>query len=381
MVDNKVYLDFAAATPLNPEVLKAMQPYFINKFYNPSANYASAREVAADIESARADVAGILAVKPEEIFFTAGGTEANNLSISGIMTAHPGKNLIISSIEHESIVDPAKQFDYRIAPVDKTGRVVISELEKLIDKDTVLISIMYANNEIGTIQPLTKIKQLILRVREERRKSGNELPIYFHSDGCQAANYLSLNASGLGLDLMTLNGGKIYGPKQSGVLFIHRSVKLIPQILGGGQERGIRSGTENVPAIIGLSKALKITSKMKLDETKRLEELRDYFVKALEASGLSYLINGSLKHRLPNNLNLSFLGQDNEMMLYKLDQNGVMCSTGSACSAQKDTISPTLLAIGLNQSQALSSLRFSMGRNTTQKQIDYTVTILQKILA
>jgi len=381
MVEDKVYLDFAAATPIDSEVLKAMQPYFSDKFYNPSANYVSARQVATDIDNARSLVAGILSVKPEEIFFTAGGTEANNLAVSGIMKAYPGKNLIISAIEHESIVDPAKQFNCRVASVDKTGRVIVSELEKLIDKDTILISIMYANNEIGTVQPLTKIKQLILKVREQRRNLGNQLPLYFHSDGCQAANYLSLNASGLGLDLMTLNGGKIYGPKQSGILFIHRSVKLNPQILGGGQERGVRSGTENVSAIIGFSQTLKITSKMKLEETKRLEILRDYFVKALTASGLNYSINGSMKSRLPNNLNLSFPGQDNEMVLYKLDQSGVMCSTGSACSAQKDTISPTLLAIGLNEAQALSSLRFSMGRKTTKKQIDYTVTILQKILS
>jgi cysteine desulfurase len=337
--------------------------------------------VATDIESARSCVAGILSVKPEEIFFTAGGTEANNLAVSGIMKAHSDKNLIISAIEHESIVDPASKYNHKVAPVDKTGTIIISELEKLIDKDTVLISIMYANNEIGTIQPLTKIKQLILSVREERRKSGNQLPLYFHSDACQAANYLSLNASGLGLDLITLNGGKIYGPKQSGVLFIHRSVKLEPQILGGGQERGIRSGTENVAAIIGFCEALRITSGMKQAESKRLEDLREYFIKQLESSGLKYSINGSHKNRLPNNLNLSFDGQDNEMMLYKLDQNGVMCSTGSACSAQKDTISPTLLAIGLDEPQALSSLRFSMGRKTTKKQIDFTVKILQKILS
>jgi cysteine desulfurase len=381
MVENKVYLDYAAATPLDPKVLASMQPYFVDKFYNPSANYTNAREISSDIKNARADVAKILSIKPEEIFFTAGGTEANNLAISGIMEANPGKKLIISAIEHESIVDPAHKYNYKIAPVDKTGKVIISELEKLIDNDTVLVSVMYANNEIGTIQPLTKIKQLITAVRQKRQEMGIDLPLYFHTDGCQAANYLSLNAAGLGLDLMTLNGGKIYGPKQSGILFIHRSVELIPQILGGGQERGIRSGTENVPSIIGFSEALKIAIGMKQEESKRLEKLRNYFIEKLETSGLNYSINGSLKNRLPNNLNLSFDGQDNETLLYKLDQEGIMCSTGSACSAQKDTISATLLAIGLNEDQALSSLRFSFGRKTTKKQIDYTVMILQKILS
>lgn len=381
MAEDKVYLDHAAATPIDPKVLGTMQPYFTDKFYNPSASYIEAKEVSSDINTARANVAKILSVKPEEIFFTAGGTEANNLAITGVMEAHPGKNLIVSAIEHESIIDPASKFDYQVAPVDKTGKVVIPELEKLIDSDTVLISIMYANNEIGTIEPLTKIKQLILKVRQDRQKKGSNLPLYFHTDACQAANYLSLNASGLGLDLMTLNGGKIYGPKQSGILFIHRSVKLESQILGGGQERGIRSGTENVSAIIGFSKALNITTDMKLAESKRLEKLRDYFIKQLEISDLNYSINGSIKDRLPNNLNVSFDSQDNEMLLYKLDQNGVMCSTGSACNAQKDTISATLLAIGLNEEEALSSLRFSLGRKTTEKQIDYTVKALQKILS
>ncbi len=381
MVDTKVYLDFAAATPIDQKVQEVMQPYFVDRFYNPSSDYILAKEVKMDIENARSEVAKVLSVKPEEIFFTAGGTEANNLAISGVMDANPGKNLIISSIEHESVVDPAKKNNYKITPVDKTGKVIISKLEKLIDKDTVLISIMYANNEIGTIQALTKIKQLVINVRKDRQQKGSQVPLYFHTDACQAANYLSLNAAGLGVDLMTLNGGKIYGPKQSGVLFIHRSVNLNPQILGGGQERGIRSGTENVPAIIGFFKALNIANQMRQTESKRLEEIRDYFVKQLEKSGLNYSINGSYKNRLPNNLNLSFDGQDNETMLYKLDQHGVMCSTGSACSAQKDTISPTLLAIGLGEDQALSSLRFSLGRKTTKKQIDYTISCLVKILS
>ncbi|HUC79191.1 MAG TPA: cysteine desulfurase family protein [Candidatus Saccharimonadales bacterium] len=378
---DKIYLDYAAATPVDNQVFIAMKPYFSDKFYNPSANYSESLEVAKQIDFIRAKVANILSVKSEEIFFTAGGTEANNLAIKGIMELNPGKNIIISAIEHESVVDSAKKFDYRVAPVDKTGRVIISELEKLIDENTVLISIMYANNEIGTIQPMTKIKQLVTKIKQARQQTDDKLPLYFHTDACQAANYLSLNASGIGVDLMTLNGGKIYGPKQSGVLFVHRSVKLNPQILGGGQERGYRSGTENVPAIIGFGTALMIADKLKAIESKKLESLRDYFAKTLTSSITGCIINGSLKNRLANNLNVSFDNQDNELMLFKLDQNGIMCSTGSACSAQKDTISPTLLAIGLTSDQALSSLRFSLGRKTTKKQIDQTVKIIQKILS
>ena len=380
MVENKIYLDYAAATPVDPRVLKAMNPYFSDNFYNPSANYMVAKKVSSEIDNARFEVARILSVKSSEIYFTAGGTEANNLAIKGVMELHHDKNIVISAIEHESVVDPAKLFDYRIAPVDKKGRVIISELEKLIDQNTVMVSIMYANNEIGVIQPMVKIKQVIKNVLTKRRVDNNSLPLYFHSDACQAANYLSLNTDSLGIDMMSLNGGKIYGPKQSGVLFVHRSVVLNPQILGGGQERGLRSGTENVPSIVGFSKALKIADELKLTESKRLGDLQLYFMDSLRQAVPDSIINGSLKNRLPNNLNVSFLSQDNETMLFKLDDSGVMCSTGSACSAQKDTISPTLLAIGLSQEQALSSLRFSFGRQTTKKQIDSTVKIIQNIL-
>ncbi|HUY53405.1 MAG TPA: cysteine desulfurase family protein [Candidatus Dormibacteraeota bacterium] len=380
MLRNNIYLDYAAATPVDPKVLKVMQSYFSDNFYNPSANYLAAKKVADDIEKSRQKVAEILSVKSNEIYFTAGGTEANNLAIKGIMELHPTKNIVISAIEHESITDPAKKFNYRIAPVDKNGRVIISDLEKLIDDNTALVSIMYANNEIGTITPMVKIKQLIVKKRLQRLSAGNSLPLYFHTDACQAANYLSLNAAGIGVDLMTLNGGKIYGPKQSGILFVHRSVRLNPQILGGGQEHGFRSGTENVSAIIGFSTALELAHQRKSAEIKRLEILRDYFMQSLRENIPNCVINGSVNHRLPNNLNVSFFGQDNEILLFKLDQNGIMCSTGSACSAQKDTLSPTLLAIGLNEEQVLSSLRFSLGRQTTRNQIDLVIKTIQKIL-
>jgi cysteine desulfurase len=379
MVENSIYLDYAAATPVDKQVLKAMQTYFSDNFYNPSASYRSARNVADDIAGARSKVAEILSVKPEEIYFTSGGTESNNLAISGVMEANPGKNLIISSIEHESLSSPAKKFDCRVAPVDKNGIIIIADLEKLIDDSTVLISIMYANNEIGSVSPMTKIKQLVQRIRKQRLEDNNLLPLHFHSDACQAANYLSLNAEGIGVDLMTINGGKIYGPKQSGILFVHRSVILNPQILGGGQEHGLRNGTENVPSIIGFCKAFEISEKLKSAESKRLQSLQTYFIDSLKTIP-KCSINGPLKDRLPNNLNVLFVGQDNEMMLYKLDQEGIMCSTGSACSAQKDTISQTLLAIGLSQEQALSSLRFSMGRKTSKKQIDFAINKIQKIL-
>jgi cysteine desulfurase len=375
-----VYLDYAATTPLDTRVLDEMLPYLVEEFYNPSANYLKAKNVADAINLARKKVANILVVKPTEIIFTAGGTEANNLAIKGVMDYFPDSNLIISAMEHPSVADPAKSYDNQIIEVDQNGFVDLELLEKSINDKTVLVSIMYANNEIGVIQNLVKIKHIIENIRKMRMKDNNKLPIYFHTDACQAVNYLSLNADGLGVDLMTLNGSKIYGPKQSGALFIKRTVKIVPQILGGGQEFGIRSGTENVANIIGLSSALEITTKIKKDESDRLTLLRDYFIEELNTRFLNCSINGTLKNRLPNNINVSFSGIDNEVLLYKLDLAGIMCATGSACSAQKNTISPTLLAIGLTEAEALSSIRFSLGRQTTKNDIDFTLGTIQKIV-
>ncbi|HUC95893.1 MAG TPA: cysteine desulfurase family protein [Candidatus Saccharimonadia bacterium] len=375
-----IYLDYAAASPLDSRVLEAMSPYFSDLFYNPSANYLLARKVNQDILKAREIVAGLLEVKPAEIYFTAGGTEANNLAIKGVMDKFSSKNVVISSIEHESVVDPAKGYLHKIAPVDNQGFIKLGRLSELIDDDTVLISIMYVNNEIGAIQPLRKISSLIKVVRSKRLEEGNQTPLYFHTDACQVANYENIKVNGLGVDLMTLNGGKIYGPKQSGILYIHRSIKLNPQILGGGQEFGLRSGTENVANIIGFSKALEIAQNLREIESKRLHELQQYFFDSLMKIYPKIHINGPQKNRVANNVNVSFVGFDNEELLFKLDNMGVMCSTGSACNAKKNNISVSLLAIGLSKSEALSSLRFSLGRQTDLEQIKRTIEIIKKAL-
>src|SRR3989338_5509561 len=270
-MSKKVYLDYAAATPLDPKVLMAMKPYFTEEFYNPSAIYLSAKKVKKDIGQARAGVAKILGTRPAEVIFTAGGTEANNLAIKGVMKQFPGANVVVSAIEHESVLAPAEQFDVRLAPVDKQGIIDLSGLEKLIDDKTALVSVIYANNEIGTIQPLRRISQLLGQLRTKRK--GN-LPLYFHTDAAQAGNYLDLHANRLGVDMMTLNGGKIYGPKQSGALYIKTGTKVKPQVLGGGQERGMRSGTENVAGIVGFAKALELTQKNRSKEVIQLEKLQ-----------------------------------------------------------------------------------------------------------
>ncbi len=375
-----IYLDYAAATPVDPAVLKTMQPYYTDNFYNPSATYLAAKSVAADLKKARESVAFSLGAKPSEIVFTAGGTEANNLAIAGIIDQYPGSNIIVSAIEHESILEPANKYDYREAKVTKGGIVDLDYLEKLIDDNTVLISVMYANNEIGTIQPIKEIAKLLQNIRKARANSGDKLPIFLHTDACQASNYLDLHTSRLGVDLMTLNGGKMYGPKQSGALYVRTGVVVSAQILGGGQERGLRSGTENVASIIGFAKALEIAQEKRPVEAKRLTELRDDFVYQLKANFPDAIINGSLKKRLPNNISVTFPGTDNERLMMQLDEKGIMCAVGSACSASNDEPSHVLKSIGLPDEKARSTLRFSLGRDTTINQIKETLRSIQQVL-
>lgn len=375
-----IYLDYAAATPLDPAVLAVMQPYFSDTFYNPSATYLAAKAAAADLRGARESVAHWLGAKPTEIIFTAGGTEANNLAIMGVMSQYPKSNLVISSIEHESIREPARQYTFREAPVQPDGIVDLVKLEQSIDEDTVLVSIMYANNEIGTVQSLKEIATLLQKVKKQRQTTGNTLPLFFHTDACQAANYLDLHTARLGVDLMTLNGGKIYGPKQSGVLFVRTGVQLHPLIRGGGQEWGLRSGTENLAGAVGFATALDMAQKRRKDEAVRVRQLQDIFIQQLQSALPEVSSNGSFKHRLPNNLSFTFPGADNERLMMQLDEAGIMCAVGSACSASKDESSHVLRSIGLCDEQARSTLRFSLGRGTTEKEVQTVVTTLKALL-
>lgn len=370
MSDTPIYLDYAAATPVDLAVVEAMTPYFSDKFYNPSANYLSAKSVLADLKSARESVAHWLGAKPSEIVFTAGGTEANNLAISGVMRQYHDANCVISSIEHESVRVTAGQYEYREVSNNQRGLIDLADLESKIDDQTVLVSVMYANNEIGTIQPIKEIATLLQKIRRQRQSSGNDLPLLLHTDACQAGNYLDLHVSKLGVDLMTLNGGKIYGPKQSGALYVKTGTSLRPQVLGGGQERGLRSGTENVAFAVGFTKALDLAQERRADEVKRLTELRDDFIKQIQTVVPNAEINGSLKKRLPNNVSLTFPGVDNERLMMQLDEQGIICAVGSACSASKDEPSHVLKAIGLTDAEAQSTLRFTLGRSTTKKDLD-----------
>ncbi len=373
-----VYLDHAAATPVDPLVMQRMQPYFGLQFYNPSATYGPARVVANELRIARGQVASCLGARAADIVFTAGGSEANNLAIHGTMRRFPGKNIVVSAIEHESVLAAAQKHECRIARVDERGLVDLDHLAELIDDDTVMVSVMYANNEIGTVQPIHDIAALIKEKCAARSQHAH--PLVFHTDAAQAANYLDLHVARLGVDMMTLNGGKIYGPKQTGCLYVKGGAKLEPLIDGGGQEMGLRSGTENVAGAIGFAEALTMAQAMRRDEGARLKQLQSRLAKGIQQLQPEATINGAKTKRLPNNVHVTFPGVDNERLLIKLDEAGVLAAAGSACSASNEEPSHVLAALGLDEATARSSVRFTLGRMTDETAIDYVLQSLSQIL-
>jgi cysteine desulfurase len=375
-----IYLDYAAATPMRQEVVAAMQTYYSDNFYNPSATYLAARAVRRDLQSARASVAGVLGAKPSEIIFTAGATEANNLAVHGIMSQYPDGELLISSIEHESVAEPSKAYKTAQVPVDKSGQIILNKLSNLISDKTTLISIILVNNEFGVVQSLREINTIIDDTRRQRQARGNRRPLHLHTDAAQAGNYLDLQVARLGVGLMSLNGGKLYGPKQSGCLYVKAGTNLKPIIVGGGQEFGLRSGTENVAGIIGFAKAFELAQNNRSKEAERVVGLRDSFETKLSHVNLGIQVNGSGKHRVPHISNLTFNGLDNERLLMELDELGIMCAVGSACSASSQEPSKVLKAIGLNDDEARSSLRFSFGKDTTQKDIEEAVGLISNLI-
>jgi cysteine desulfurase len=378
---DSIYLDHAAATPMDPAVQAAMQPYFAELFYNPSATYLPANAVRKDLEAARGRVAHWLGARPSEVVFTAGGTEANNLAIRGVMGQFPDGNIVTTAIEHESVLATAHAYAYQEAPVMADGIVNVDTLISLVDDSTVLVSVMYANNEVGTVQPIRQIAQQLEKIKTARRAAGNKRPLYLHTDAAQAAAYLDLHTARLGVDLLTINAGKIYGPKQVGALFVSSKVQLTPQVLGGGQERGLRSGTENVAGAIGLATALDIVQERRHEEITRLQGLQKLFFEALTAVIPSVVVNGSQRNRLPNNVHITIPGADNERLIFQLDDAGILCAAGSACSADSGEPSHVLRAMGLSDEQARASLRFTMGRSTTDAQVRTTVEKLQHFSA
>lgn len=357
-----------------------MQPYFTEAFYNPSASYLAARKVHADIEAARAVVARWLGAKPAEVIFTAGATEGNNLAINGVMQRFAGANLLVAAVEHDAVIAPAQQYPHALLPVNAKGTVDLDKLRTAIDDHTVLVSVAYAHNELGTIQPLKQIAAILRDVRAARQKIGNSLPIYLHTDAAQATPYLDIHTARLGVDLMTINGSKMYGPKQMGALFVSAKVELQPLVRGGGQERGLRSGTENVPGIIGLAAALEKVQAHRREAAAREQKLRDILLQALQQNFADMVVNGDLRKRLPNNLHVSWPGRDGERILMAADELGLQVATGAACSANKQTGSHALMAIGLDEATRNGSIRITLGSPTTEAEVRRAAEILTEVV-
>ncbi len=379
----QVYLDHAATTPVRAEVVEAMRPYLEEYFGNPSSFYQQGVVAKKAVDAARETIGEILNVHPNEVLFTSGGTESDNLALLGFARANKdkGMHIITSQIEHHAVLGPAKQlekegFTVTYLKPNEEGMISVEQVKEALREDTILVSVIYANNEIGTIQPIADIGNA---VQKYRQKNESAFPV-MHTDACQATGYLPLDHKVLHVDMMTINGSKMYGPKGVGVLTVRRGLKVQPLVFGGSQERGRRAGTENVAGIVGLATALELTQKKQHTESARQQELRDYLIKEILAQIPHTILNGSKENRLPNNVNISFLGIEGEALLLYLDHAGVAVSTGSACSSQSLDPSHVITALGYDHERAHSSIRFTLGRRTTKKEIDYTLKVLPEIV-
>ncbi len=375
MTDSVIYLDHAAATPLDPRVFAAMTPYFTEQFYNPSSPYAPALQVRRDYEDAKARLAQTFGGKGDELIMTAGATESINLAF-GAVSGH----VVTANIEHHAVLAAAKLHDHTLVAADERGMVSAQAIARAIRSDTQLVSIALANNELGTIQPLRDIAAVIKREREARLARGETTPIYLHSDASQGVGQLDVHVARLGVDLLTLNAGKVYGPKQVGLLWAARHVQLQPLIVGGGQERGLRSGTENVAGTIGFAKAMELAEKGRGQETERLAALRDQLQARLMEAFPDAVLSGNLKKRLAGHLHISFPGIDAERLVFALEMQGVLVATGSACAANKGTRSHILTAIGLAPEVADGSLRLTLGHLSTEEAIAKAGTIIINVI-
>ncbi|MBW2000226.1 MAG: cysteine desulfurase [Deltaproteobacteria bacterium] len=371
-----IYLDHSATTPLREEVFAAMQPFFSLHFANPSSIHSPGQDARKAVEKARATVAQVLGVRPTEIRFTSGGTESNNLAIYGLIRASEKRNphIIVSSIEHPSVLECARYLEsHGVAvtylPVNAMGQVDPDSLRQALRKDTVLISVMLANNEVGAIQPIAEIGQIA-------RACGVPL----HVDAVQAAGKLSLRPQELGADLMTLSGHKINGPKGIGILYVSDAVHLSPVFYGGGHEQGLRPGTLNVPSIVGTAEALRLADTERPQVCTRLASLRDRLERGIVERIDGACIHAQHADRLPHITNVGFPNIDGETLLLALDSQGIFVSTGSACSAGSSKPSHVLTAMGIPSSEATCSLRFSLGLSTTQEEVDHVLEVLPRII-
>ena len=372
-----IYLDYAATTPVDKRVLKEMQPYFSEKFGNTMSLHSFGQEAKFALDQSRHVLADLMGAKDaNEIIFTGSASESNNLALKGIALANKpkGKNhIIISSIEHACVMESAKWlksqgFEITKLPVNKYGLVNPEDVRKVITDKTILVSVIHASNEVGTIEPIAEIGKIC-------REKG----VYFHTDASQSFGKIPINVEKMNIDLLTASSHKMYGPKGVALLYIREGVKIEPILHGGGQESGLRSSTVNVPAIVGFAKAAQICKEEMKKESARQIKLRDKLIKnILKISGAR--LNGDPKKRLPNNVNVSFPSIEGESLIIRLDLEGVACSTGSACSSIKLEPSYVLLALGLKPEEAHGSLRISLGRQTTEKEINYVLKVMPKIV-
>ncbi len=368
-----MYLDHAAATPLDKKVLAAMQPYFSETFFNPSSPYAPAVAVYRQYEAAKADIAATFGARDDEIIITAGATESINLAIKSA-----GGHIVTSAIEHHAVLMAAQQYDHTLVEPNEKGIVTPEAVQAALKPTTTLVSVQLANNELGTIQPLRLIAKMLETERKNRAAAGNTTPLLLHSDASQGFGHIDVNVARLGVDMLTLNAGKMYGPKALGLLWTKPGVHIQPQIVGGGQERGMRSGTENVAGVVGFAVAAQLASSRYKAENARLQELRDTLQQALQTAFPSAVISGHQKKRLPGFLHISFPHIDAERLIFTLETKGIYVATGSACAANKGTRSHVLTHIGLAPEVADGSLRITLGRLSNQPAL---ATATQEIIA
>jgi len=375
----KIYLDYAAATPTDPRVFRAMLPYFSEKFGNTMSLHNFGQEAKSALEESREIVAGLMGAKANEIIFTGSATESNNLALKGIAfaaeaSARQGRHIIISRIEHPCIMESAKWlesqgFEITRLKVDKYGLVNPKDVKRAIKKGTILVSVIHASNEIGTIQPIAKIGKIC-------KKSG----VYFHTDAVQSFGKIPIDVDKINIDLLSASSHKMYGPKGAACLYVREGTKIEPILHGGGQEQGFRSSTVNVPAIIGFAEACKIAKKEMRKEAERLTRLKNKLIRGIFKKIPGSYLNGHPKKRLPNNINFWFESVEGESIIIQLDLLGIAASTGSACSSAKLEPSHVLLAMGLKHEEAHGSLRLSLGRRTKEWEINYLLKVLPQII-
>jgi len=388
---DSIYLDHAAATPLAPEVRDAMMPYFSETFGNPSSVHAKGQEARRAVDMARRTTGEILGCDPREIIFTGSGTESDNLAIQGVCRAYEHvfreqnkkPHIVTSRAEHSAVLNTIEyfeknyDFDVTYVGVDEFGIVNPEDVRNALREETILCSIMYANNEVGSINDVTSIGE-ICRTHAATQKNSEFPGVLFHTDACQAGGALPLSVEELHVDLMTINGSKIYGPKGVGALYRRKGIKLVPMIFGGeGQEHRLRAGTENVAAIVGFAKALELAEEFRKRGPEAMQELRDYLTEEILEKIPDSFLNGPIE-RLPNNVNISFKGIDGAALLMQLDLHGIHAASGSACTSGSLEPSHVLLAMGRNEELATSALRLTLGRNTSQTEIDRVIEILME---